>query len=150
MKLIAYQDSIKNDIHLALVKGEISADVPIHVRVHLENPVYDLTGIPQKLSRWPLKKVFDCIAKVDNAVLVILNNQLEPEALIEHINQLNGGNGQKPKKSNHESKDQWRIGLGSQILFDLGVRKMIVLSSPKILHAISGFGLEVVKYADEE
>jgi len=149
-RLFAYRDSIKNDIHLAMVKGEISADEPVHVRVHLENPVYDLTGIPQKLSRWPLKKVYDRIASVDNAVVVILNNQLEPEALIDQVESLNGGASQKIKKPNHDSKDQWRIGLGSQILYDLGVRKMIVLSSPKILHAISGFDLEVVKYADEE
>ena len=45
-----------------------------------------------------------------------------------------------------KSKDLRTIGLGAQILADVGVRKMRVLSAPKKIHAISGFGLEVVEY----
>ena len=44
------------------------------------------------------------------------------------------------------TKDQRTIGLGAQILSDLGVQKMRVLSAPKRFHAISGYGLEIVEY----
>lgn len=148
-KLYAYKDNIKNDIHLAMVKGKIEADKPILVRVHLENPVFDLTGIPPRSSRWPLKKVLNHISQEESGVVVILNNQFEPEALIDQIEALNSNAREKSARPNNDSKDLRTIGLGSQILFDLGVRKMIVMSSPKVLHALSGFGLEVVKYAEE-
>jgi 3,4-dihydroxy 2-butanone 4-phosphate synthase/GTP cyclohydrolase II len=148
-RLYAYRDSIKNDIHLALVKGEIRGEIPIHVRVHMENPVFDLTGIPSNVSHWPIKKVLERIGSVENGVVVILNNQFEPEALIDQIESLNGNNHNKPARPNNDSKDLRTIGLGSQILFDLGVRKMIVMSMPKVLHALSGFGLEVVAYAED-
>ena len=147
--LCAYRDSIKGDIHLAMVKGVIDGNVPIPVRVHMENPVFDLTGIPSKSSHWPIKKVMSRIASEAKGVIVILNNQFEPEALIDQIESLNGNANGKPAKPNNDSKDLRTIGLGSQILFDLGVRKMIVMSTPKVLHALSGFGLEVVAYADE-
>ena len=145
--MFAYRDSIKNDIHLALVKGVINGEESIHVRVHMENPVFDLTGIPSKFSQWPIKKVLSRIAGEANGVLVILNNQYEPEALIDQIESLNGND--KPARPGNDSKDLRTIGLGSQILFDLGVRKMIVMSSPKVLHALSGFGLEVIAYAED-
>ena len=49
----------------------------------------------------------------------------------------------------HDSGTDLRtFGLGAQILADLGVRRMRVLSAPKRLHALSGFGLEVVEYVD--
>jgi len=147
--LFAYQDSIKSDIHLAMVKGEITGDEPILVRVHMENPVFDLTGIPSKLSQWPIKKVLSRIAMEANGVVVILNNQYEPDALIDQIESLSGNSNGKSARPKNDSKDLRTIGLGSQILFDLGVRKMIVMSSPKVLHALSGFGLEVVGYVEE-
>jgi len=147
--LYAYRDSIKDDVHLAMVKGEINSDTPIHVRVHMENPVFDLTGIPSGVSHWPIRKVLHRIAREDNGVVVILNNQFEPEALIDQIESLNGNRNGRPARPNNDSKDLRTIGLGSQILFDLGVRKMIVMSTPKILHALSGFGLEVVGYAED-
>ena len=50
------------------------------------------------------------------------------------------------KELKGNSRDFRTIGLGSQILADLGVQKMIVMSSPKRYHAISGFGLEIVGY----
>lgn len=53
-----------------------------------------------------------------------------------------------PIQGNAQTSDLRTLGLGAQILSDLGVKKMRVLSSPKKLHAISGFGLEVVEYVE--
>ena len=46
--------------------------------------------------------------------------------------------------------DQRTYGIGAQILADLGVRKMRLLSAPKVFHGLAGFGLEVVDYYTEE
>ncbi len=78
-------------------------------------------------------------------MLVILCQQYEP---IELINQIESykTNEKKAEDNNKNSRELLTIGLGSQILSDLGVKKMRVLSAPKRIHALSGFGLEVVEY----
>lgn len=148
-RLYAYKDHVKGDIHLALVKGKVDADVPIPVRVHIENLVCDMTGITPRMSQWPLKEVYKYISNRENAVIVILSNQWEPEALIDQIQYLNGEKKAQTTRQEYNSKDLRTIGLGSQILADLGVKKMIVMGTPRRLHALSGFDLEVVEYAEK-
>jgi len=148
-KLVAYKDSLKNNIHLAMIKGEVNEDEPVHVRVHIENPIYDLSGVIPSYGRWPLKNVIQRVAEEKVGVVVILSNQLEPEALINQIENLNAENKKPPLQMDHTSKELRTIGLGSQILSDIGVKKMIVMSFPKRLRALSGFGLEVVDYVEK-
>jgi len=149
-KLLAYQDSVKNDLHLAMVMGEIHADTPTLVRVHVENPIYDLTSGTHKHSGWSIRDVLGRIAEEKNGILVILCNQLESEELIEQIKHVNIDKKEEVKVFEQNSKDLRTIGLGSQILSDIGVRKMIVMSNPKRIHALSGFNLEVVEYLSKE
>jgi 3,4-dihydroxy 2-butanone 4-phosphate synthase/GTP cyclohydrolase II len=146
-KLIAYRDNVKGDVHLALVKGVVNPDIPILVRVHLENIVYDLTGGVYGKTSWPMKDVLERFGKEESGVLVILSNQLEPESIIQEIDNINKDKDEIPKRPDDNSKDWRTIGLGSQILSDLGVKKMIVMSTPMKFHALSGFDLEVVDYA---
>jgi len=145
-KLVAYRDSLKDDLHFALIKGEIRADEPIPVRVHLENPIYDLTRGLAQAKRWPILSALERISKEERGVVVVLCNQFGPDALIDQIHKISGADDAEPGEIQRNSKDQRTIGLGSQILSDLGVRKMIVMGSPKRFHALSGFGLEVVDY----
>lgn len=148
-RLFAYKDHVKGDIHLALVKGKVDPEIPIPVRVHIENLVYDMTGISPRYSRWPLKEVYKYISDKDNGVIVILSNQVEPEAVVDQILAMNGEKKEQSVPQDYNSKDLRTIGLGSQILSDLGVKKMIVMGTPRRLHALSGFGLEVVEYAEK-
>ena len=145
-KLVAYRDSVKDDLHFALVKGSIRPDHPILVRVHLENPIYDLTGGLTAAKRWPIQGALEVISKEKEGVVVVLCNQFGPDALIDQIRKLSGAEEKESGEARQNSKDQRTIGLGAQILSDLGVKKMIVMSSPKRFHALSGFGLEVVDY----
>jgi 3,4-dihydroxy 2-butanone 4-phosphate synthase / GTP cyclohydrolase II len=144
--LHAYQDKLEKKLHLALVKGKIDPDVPTLVRVHLENPISDLTGSLAKDRGWPVDDALKRLAEEEAAVLVILCQQYEP---IELINQIESykTNKQKTEEQNN-SRELRTIGLGSQILSDLGVKKMRVLSAPKRIHALSGFGLEVIEYVN--
>jgi 3,4-dihydroxy 2-butanone 4-phosphate synthase/GTP cyclohydrolase II len=142
--LVTYRDGLKSDLHFALVKGKIDPARPIPVRVHIENPIFDLTGGSFQ-GRWPVRSVLQRLQEEENGVVVILCNQIEPEAMIAQIRAVD--------TTEHDATDvqvnsrEFRtIGLGSQILSDLGVQKMIVMSSPKRYHAISGFGLEIAGY----
>jgi 3,4-dihydroxy 2-butanone 4-phosphate synthase / GTP cyclohydrolase II len=145
--LHAYQDKLEKKLHLALVKGKIESDTPTLVRVHLENPISDLTGSLAKDRGWPIYDVLKRLAEEKSGVLVILCQQYEP---IELINQIESykTNEKKAEDNNKNSRELLTIGLGSQILSDLGVKKMRVLSAPKRIHALSGFGLEVVEYVN--
>ena len=82
-------------------------------------------------------------------MLVILCNQIDQEVLIQRLHELQEDSSEEEKNRIHDGRDYRTIGLGSQILSDLGVRKMIVMSSPKRYHALSGFGLEIVDYIYE-
>ncbi len=142
--LVTYKDNLKNGLHFALIKGKIDPDKPVPVRVHLENPVFDLTGGSLGVS-WPIRNVLERLSAEECGVIVILCNQIEPDTLIEQIRLIDraDGDGAEVKTGSRESR---QIGLGSRILSDLGVQKMIVMGSPKRYHAISGFGLEIVDY----
>ena len=142
--LYTFRDSLKNNLHFALVRGEINPEIPIPVRVHIENPIFDLIGGSLK-SSWPVRAVLQRLSQEKNGVLVVLCNQIEPDNLIAQIQSMTSTVPEVTGKK-QGSREFRTIGLGSQILSDLGVKKMIVMSSPKRYHAISGFGLEIVEY----
>jgi 3,4-dihydroxy 2-butanone 4-phosphate synthase/GTP cyclohydrolase II len=106
------------------------------------NPVADLTGRTD--GGWRLADVLKRCAAETSAVIVILCHQFEPGPLIEQIKHLAEPAAAPARR--RETEDLRTIGLGSQILADLGVGKMRVLSAPKRIHSISGFGLEVLGY----
>ena len=146
-KLVAFKDSVSGDVHMALVKGEVSPEVPVLVRVHVENPIYDLTGVIS--HHWPIRNILKRISDEGSGVVVILCNQFEPDALLNQIESMGKVSKDEAAKPEKDEKHIRTLGLGAQILSDLGVVKMKVLSSPKRLHGLPGFGLEVVEYVSE-
>ena len=135
---------------MALVKGSLVSEEPTLVRVHIENPNSDLTGSLAKDRGWPIDDVLKRFSSEEKAVLVILCSQYTS---IELINQIESYRRSKNKKQDKENSNQsWdtrTIGLGAQILSDLGIKKMRLLSAPKHIHALSGFGLEIAEYINE-
>jgi 3,4-dihydroxy 2-butanone 4-phosphate synthase / GTP cyclohydrolase II len=147
-QLVTYEDSIDKCLHLALVKGNIDPEQPAMVRVHIENPVGDLTGAVDEQFGWPLRDVLRRIGEADAGVVVILRNQLDNRELVRQVEDLRQRLNDEEDYLRPNIRDLRTIGLGAQILSDIGVRKMRVLSAPKRIHAISGFGLEVVEYVN--
>ncbi len=146
-RIVAYEDSTDNNLHLAMIKGKIGKNDSVLVRVHMQNPIYDLTGRSRENTAWPISDVLQRIQDEGQGVVVILCNQFESQELVEQLKSFCQGPFQKPVHQNKKNtKDQRTIGLGAQILSDLGVQKMRVLSAPKRFHAISGYGLEIVEY----
>ncbi len=146
-RIVAYADSIDNNLHLAVIKGEISAHDPALVRVHMQNPIHDLTGGLGESTVWPISDVLRRIQDEGQGVVVILCNQFGLEELAEQLKLFCQGSSSEVRQMNERNtKAQRTIGLGSQILSDLGIQKMRLLSAPKRFYAISGYGLEVVEY----
>ncbi len=147
-RLIGYRDAIHGDLHLAMVRGEIDPERPTLVRVHIYNPIQDLTASTRKDAGWPLRDALRRVAEAGEGVVIVLSNQVDNDELVRQIFRYatNASNEKKAPKPGAVTADFRQIGLGAQILSDLGVRKMRVMSHPRRYHALSGFGLEVVEY----
>lgn len=145
-RLYAYRDTIDGDVHLALVMGKIDPDAPILVRVHVADFLCDLTGCLRPDCGWPLSDVFRRLAQEKAGVVLILRREEKGKDLMERIHRYQQQD-EGVKIPQREGGANLRThGLGAQILVDLGVRHMRVLSAPKKMAGISGFGLDVVEY----
>ncbi|MEW6168454.1 MAG: bifunctional 3,4-dihydroxy-2-butanone-4-phosphate synthase/GTP cyclohydrolase II [Pseudomonadota bacterium] len=143
-RLVTYQDSIDNTVHLAMVKGQIEAAKPTLVRVHIRNTLQDVLGVRHEDFAWPLRRALQRVAEEGEGVVVLLR---KPESSRELVQQIVSLNKAALDEQAHDPQQVLRTyGIGAQILSDLGVRRMRVLSAPKRMQGISGFGLEVVDY----
>jgi 3,4-dihydroxy 2-butanone 4-phosphate synthase/GTP cyclohydrolase II len=145
-RLMAYQDQISHDIHLALVYGDLNPQEPVLVRVHVQNTLSDLLASPLHDS-WPLKDAMHYVARAGAGVIVILRNYDTNRAIVQQIEaQRLGESATTHNTAKNQPDDLRTIGIGAQILTDLGVRQMRVMSAPKHLHALAGFDLEVTEF----
>jgi 3,4-dihydroxy 2-butanone 4-phosphate synthase/GTP cyclohydrolase II len=146
-ELITFKDVIDNQIHFALKNGDIRADEPTLVRVHLHDTFNDLLYSNRALERsLGLADAMKAIAK-DGGVLVLLGK--DEDVLSQVLRFQAEDNGQRTPGAKWQGTSR-TVGVGSQILSTLGVQKMRLLSKPKKYHALSGYGLEVVEYVYEE
>ena len=146
-ELHAYEDHVNRNVHLALVHGDLqAADAPL-VRVHVTDTLGDIIGVNDRRLGWPIR---DAMARgvADGAgVVVVLRYPEGPRELIDGLQMLTQA--QPVERTEPEPVNELRqYGVGAQILRELGVRRMRVLSAPVQMHAISGFGLEIADYID--
>ncbi|MEB3768302.1 bifunctional 3,4-dihydroxy-2-butanone-4-phosphate synthase/GTP cyclohydrolase II [Acinetobacter sp. MD2] len=147
-QLYRYQEQGSPDLHLALVKGEPKDGIST-VRVHGFNPTRDLLKLkkPSGELAWSFDRALQTIAQSERGVLVWIGQKNLPDLGLA----LAALNHPKTGKSNAALSHQYQtIGVGAQILRDLGVEKMNLLSSPLRFNALSGFNLEVVEYISAE
>lgn len=145
-RAICFEDYVHRTVHFALVKGEVSPGKPTLVRVHVQNTLSDVLGLSWHTLGWPLRNAMKRIAE-EGGVLVILRPDEKPAEIAERFRQGDRPRGEDPADGATVLRT---YGVGAQILNELGVKKMRVLSAPKRMHGISGFGLEVVEYIDSE
>ena len=143
--LKVYEDHVNKTVHLALVSGKVDPARPTLVRVHLQNTFGDALGIQWDSLGWPLRNAMRRIAK-DGGVLVILRQPEEPGEFLKRLD----GKDSTPADDKPGALELRTYGVGAQILLDLGVKRMRVLSQPRKMQGISGFGLEVVEYVTPE
>ena len=147
-RLICYEDHVSRNVHLALVHGDLSGKEPPLVRVHIQDTLGDVVGIQNQRLGWPLRAAMKQIAATDNGVVVILRYGESPRQFISSVSSLGRPLDEVSGRRDGTVTVLRTYGTGAQILRDLGVSRMRVLSAPKQMHGISGFGLEVVEYVD--
>ena len=148
-RLLTYRDSINDELHLALLMGEVDPDEPTLVRVHVQNPLSDVLSIKRDDFGLPLRLAMAEIARQGKGMVLVLGGHEDNDSLLRRIQK-------QPEPSvssdgdNRQSSELRTYGIGAQIIVDIGIRKMRVLSAPKHMTGLAGFGLEVVEYVEGE
>jgi 3,4-dihydroxy 2-butanone 4-phosphate synthase/GTP cyclohydrolase II len=143
-RMVCYEDHVNRTVHVALVRGQPESVAAPLVRVHLKDTLRDLIGVHEPKRSWSLQAAMQRIAADGNGVVVLLRPNEEPRDLMDSVLHLKGG-----ASSNQPAAGVLRTyGVGAQILRDLGIHRMRVLSAPRQLQGLSGFDLEIVEYVD--
>ena len=139
--LHAYVDRASGATHLALVKGQIPAGEETLVRVHEPLSVLDFLDPGSKQQSFSIDEAQAALAKKGHGVIVLMHRPEDGEAL---LSRLTGQIQQSPRVQT--KWDPRTYGIGAQILRDNGVSKMRLLSSPRKMPSMTGFGLEVTGF----
>ena len=136
-RMIVYKNTVEYAEHIALVKGDVSTPYPVLVRVHAVNAVSDLLGDMDSNSADDLHGAMKIIGDADRGVVVLIR---DTSAM--NVSTLVGKVAQDDRV-----ESSWRdVGVGAQILLDLGVSEMILLSNvERAFVGLDGFGLRVVE-----
>jgi len=146
--MYCYDDHVNRAVHVALVKGSLDgAENPL-VRVHLQDTLGDVIGVQSRSLGWPLHGAIERIAREDTAVIVLLRDQETSRDFMESVEGLvSASDDLKERRAGDNVLKTY--GVGAQILRDLGLSKIRVLSAPKHMYAISGFDLEITEYVED-
>jgi 3,4-dihydroxy 2-butanone 4-phosphate synthase/GTP cyclohydrolase II len=153
-RLYAYQDDVSLEVHLALAHGRLDGPETPLVRVHLPDTLRDLLGVRGAARAWTVRAAMRRIVEAGNGVVVVLRSQESAREFADAVRSLATAPAAPAAEAAAASGAEGAVlrtfGVGAQILKDLGVRRMRVLSAPKQMHGISAFGLEVEGYVGEE
>ena len=146
--LYCYDDHVNQAVHVVLAKGDIAAAADPLVRVHIQDTLGDVLGVRSRGLGWPINGAIARIAQEEAGVIVILREQETSRDLMDTVEAL--ARDPDDLKLRRAGDSVLRTyGIGAQILRDLGVHKMRVLSAPKQMYGISGFELEVTEYVED-
>lgn len=141
--LRVYEDAINDGVHMTLSQGDIRSDEPTLVRVHAAQTLRDLLGV--ETGGWSLQKSLVEVNKAGKGVVVLIDHSTGAD-IMEELARLDQPERRRQGTQINRSGNYVTIGTGAQILRDLGVGKMRLMSSPIRFGGISGFDLEVVEY----
>ncbi len=141
--LHVFETTVEPGEHLALVKGDLSEPGPVLARVHAVNALADLLGVGAAGEVHQIETAMRAIDKEGRGVIVLIRD-LRSKSVSEAIERRSSA-GKKEEEGARERR-QVEIGVGSQILTDLGVRDMVLLTnSPAHVYVgLEGFGLRIV------
>jgi 3,4-dihydroxy 2-butanone 4-phosphate synthase/GTP cyclohydrolase II len=133
-RAIVYANTVEYQEHLVLVKGDVAGDEPVMVRMHAVDLLDDMTGQPHWIA---IHSSMEMISQAGRGVVVMIREHRKT-ALAERVRLLSS----QPRVQ-RELRD---YGIGAQILTDLGVRNMILLTNhPRTVIGLEGYGLNIVE-----
>jgi len=148
-RAIAFENTINGDVHLAMVMGELSAEDPILVRVHTENVTCDMFGSTIDDTGYQLRRALEKISEVGQGVVLYLRQSEHSLDLIHQLRTYALMQEHGLSKAEASAETGYGLnrdyGVGAQILHELGLRRILLLTNhPPKVAALEGFELEVV------
>jgi 3,4-dihydroxy 2-butanone 4-phosphate synthase/GTP cyclohydrolase II len=140
--LIAYRDRTTQQIHIALVYGKPDPKQATLVRVHEPLSLIDLLDMDSPTHSWGIDDAMTAIQKAGCGVIVLLRRNEDEDALLKRI--------QKIAVTQDEDYELRDFGIGAQILKDIGVKRMRLMTNPKRIPNLTGFELQVEGYISPE
>jgi 3,4-dihydroxy 2-butanone 4-phosphate synthase/GTP cyclohydrolase II len=149
-RMIAYESETNGDeSHVALVMGDVTGDQPVPVRVHTHALPEDVFGLANSDNREVIEGSLRMIAEAGRGALVYLHNSTRGFGIDRSTtpHRIIFQRDQRTRERNDEhSRTLRQVGLGGQILSDLGIRKIRLLTNtPTHVPALQGFGIEIVE-----
>jgi len=137
-RVIAYNQLTSGDTHLAVVMGNWKPDEPVLVRVHSSTETGDILGTLFEDQGIRLHQAMEIIRRFNHGVLLLMRHS-ESNTIIHKLKEL-GSN------THPEIKEQRDFGVGAQILRDLGIARIrLITNNPKRRVALDGYGLEIIE-----
>ena len=134
---------------MALSKGEFDQETPTLVRVHTVSSVRDLLAVSSaERASWSIQDSLSRVGHEGGGVVVLINKQESDAELLAQVDAVLGAD--LPDDSQQKSVGYSQVGMGAQILRDLGVGKIRLMGAPVKYNALEGFGLEVVEFVEPE
>jgi len=138
----AFRDKPSQGLHLALVKGEWSADDVVAARVHEPLSVLDVLETGRPMHSWSLDQSLKHIADEGRGVAVLLNCGESAAQLLAQFE----GTARASQAPERGRMDLRTYGVGAQILRECGVHRMNLMGNPRRMPSMTGYGLEIVGY----
>lgn len=149
--VVAYKEKTTGDIHLAIKKGEWTKDEAVTVRVHSANKADEIMGALFDDFSLKAQQCFEKIAQEGKGLFVYIRQSEKDQSLIPYLQVYQEGHGHQGN-TEHElnnATEQRDFGIGAQILRDMGVRKIRLLTkNPKKRIGLIGYGLEIVEHLE--
>ena len=146
-RLRAYQQTTNDQVHLALTKGNMSKNESTLVRINSSQTRNDLLSLLMGSNEEEIDKVFSLINKEGKGAVIFINQPAKSTNLLARLKKLKKSKSKNDKipRLKMDSRD---FGIGAQILHDLSIRKLRVItnSKQKPRVGITGYGLEIVDY----
>jgi 3,4-dihydroxy 2-butanone 4-phosphate synthase / GTP cyclohydrolase II len=142
----AFRDQPSQTVHLALVKGQWSADAEVPVRVHEPLSVLDALEVNRSMHSWSLDTSLHYLNAQGCGVAVLLNCGESAEQLLAQFE----GRARSAQAPERGKMDLRTYGVGAQILRECGVHKMKLMGQPRRMPSMTGYGLEITGYIPKE
>jgi 3,4-dihydroxy 2-butanone 4-phosphate synthase/GTP cyclohydrolase II len=149
-QLAAYREQTTGAVHMSLSLGEIDPAEATLVRVHVLSAVRDLmTAEAPGRASWNIGNCLHAVSAEGKGVVVMLSRDETADQLLHSID-IALGDSEVQIAGAESTQNYMTVGLGSQILRDLGVGKIRLMGAPIKYNAIAGFDLEVIEYVAPE
>ena len=148
-RLRGYRQTTNNQIHLALTLGEWESNEPVLTRINSSVIENDILKILAGANDKNYSKIFEKINNTGKGAIIFINQNQEPENILERIKKLKSSNNKlKINNSINQKEDFKDFGIGAQIIHDIGISKIKILSNsgekPRV--GLSGYGLSIDEY----